>query len=145
MDPARRWYRFAAGWLLVAAGAHLAGHWVFYLDVDGFSAERRAVMQAMQAYVVFAPTGASLWTVLQMFSLAFAALLALAGCMSWFDAREADAWALQRHAIRNALLCGVALLAIAALHPVPQALGIFGGATILFALAARPRPRPPGA
>lgn len=136
MPGLRGWYRIASGWLLVAAGAHLAAHWRFYLATDAFDASRRTVMEAMQAYVVFPPTGATLWTVLQMFSLCFAVLLALLGTQGWFLAREADRAALRRHAIRNAVLCFVAALVLAALHPVPQALVILGGAMLLFGASA---------
>ena len=139
MSPSRRWYRLASGFLLVAAGGHLAAHWRFYLATEGFDTPRRAVMDAMQAYVVHPPTGSSLWTVLQMFSLAFVALLALLGTQGWFLAIEADGAALRRHAIRQALLCFVSVLALAALHPVPQALAIFGGATLLFGASALAR------
>lgn len=139
MSPSRRWYRIASGFLLVAAGGHLAAHWRFYLATDAFDAPRRAVMEAMQAYVVFPPTGATLWTVLQMFSLCFAILLALFGTQGWFLAREAESAALRRHAIRHTVLCFVAVLALAALHPVPQALAIFGGALLLFGASALSR------
>ncbi len=47
MSPSRRWYRIAAGFLLVAAGGHLAAHWRFYLATDAFDAPRRAAMASM--------------------------------------------------------------------------------------------------
>jgi hypothetical protein len=139
MSPSRRWYRFASAWLLVAAGGHLAAHWRFYLATDSFDAPRRAVMQAMQAYVVFPAWNASLWTVLQMFSLCFAILLALLGAQGWILAREGDPRALRRHAIRNALLCLAGALAVAVLHPLPQPLAILGAAAALFAASALAR------
>jgi hypothetical protein len=90
----------------------------------------------MKAYGVFAPTGATLWTVLQMFSLCFAILLALLGTQGWILARECEPPALRRHAIRNALLCAIGALAVALLHPLPQPLLVLGGAGVLYALSA---------
>lgn len=136
MPGLRGWHRIASGFLLVAAGAHLVAHWRFYLGTDAFDPPRRTVMEAMQAFVVFPPTGATLWTVLQMFGLCFAIVFALLGTHGWFLAREADPAALRRHAIRNAVLCFVATLALAALHPVPQAQVIVGGAMLLFGAGA---------
>jgi hypothetical protein len=136
MPGLRGWYRIASGLLLVAAGAHLVAHWRFYLDAASFDAPRRAVMAAMQSYVVFPPTGGTLWTVLQMFSLCFAILLAVLGTQGWILARECEPAALRRHAIRNALLCAIGALAVALLHPLPQPLLVLGAACMLHVLAA---------
>ena len=93
----------------------------------------------MQAYVVYEPLGTTLWTVLGAFSLAYAAALVLFGTTQWILAREADPRTLRRHALRNALLLGLATLALFALHPQPQLLFVFGVAALLYALAAVPR------
>jgi hypothetical protein len=58
-------------------------------------------------------------------------------------ALETELRALQRHALRLAVMCALALSALAILHPVPQALVILGGAAILFALAGRTPRRAP--
>jgi hypothetical protein len=136
----RRWYRAASAVLLIAAGAHLTAHWRVYAATDSLDPALRAVRQAMQAYQLYAPAGVTLWTAFGGFSFAFGALLALIGTTHWVLGREADPLALRRHALRNALLCAVSALALALLHPLPQALLIFAAAALLFGLAAWPRP-----
>lgn len=139
MSWSRRWHRIGSATLLIAAGAHLTAHWHAYVATDGADPARIAVMQAMQAHVLYAPWGTTLWTALGFFSLAYAVLLVLFGTTHWILAREADARTLRRHALRNALLSLLATLAAIALHPLPQGVVIFGAATVLFSLAALPR------
>lgn len=125
--------------LLIAAGAHLAQHWSTFVKVAPSTGARRTAIQAMQAYVIYEPLGTTLWTVLGAFSLAYAAALASFGTAQWVLAREADPRTLRRHALRNAVLLGLATLALLVLHPQPQLLFVFGVAALLYALAAWPR------
>jgi hypothetical protein len=136
----RRWHRAGSSLLLIASGMQLALHWQLYVAVDGFDAPRRTLMAAMQAYELYGPLGTSMWTALGFFSLAYAALLALFGTSHWILAREADVRTLRRHALRNTVLLVGLTLAAAALHPLPQGLAVLGLATLLFGLAAVPRP-----
>ena len=139
MSGSRRWHRAGSVWLLIAAGAHLSVHWRAYVAIDTFDLSRNRAMEAMQAHVLYAPLGVTLWTALGFFSLAFGALLAAFGTTQWILAREAEPRVVRRHALRNALICGIATLTAAWLHPLPLGLAILGGATVLFALAAWPR------
>jgi hypothetical protein len=140
MGWTRRWYQAGSALLLIAAGLHLAAHWRAYVAVERFDPARRSVMEAMQAYVLYAPLGATLWTALGYFSLAYAALLALLGTSHWILAREADPRTLRRHALRNGVLCLLAAIGAALLHPLPQGLAVLLLAALLFGLAAWPRP-----
>jgi hypothetical protein len=135
----RRWHRAASAVLLIAAGAHLTAHWRAFVVGEADDPLHRAAIDAMQGVVLHAGLGATLWTALGFFSLAFAALLALFGTTQWILAREADPRTLRRHALRNALLCVLATGAVALWHPMPQGLVVFGAAGVLFALAAVPR------
>jgi hypothetical protein len=136
----RRWHRGASAVLLIGAGAQLSLHWQAYVAVDTVDAARIKVMQTMQGQVLYEPWGTTLWTALGFFSLAYAALLILFGTSQWILARECDPRTLRRHALRNSLLCLGASAAIAWLHPMPHGLLIFGAASVLFGLAAWPRP-----
>jgi hypothetical protein len=135
----RRWYRAGSAWLLIAAGAHLSAHWRAYVATDAFDPSRARAMEAMQAHVLYAPLGVTLWTALGFFSLAFGVLLAAFGTTHWILAREAEPRVLRRHAFRNAIIGILATSAAAWLHPLPLGLAILGGATLLFALASWPR------
>ena len=140
MSPTRRWHRIASAVVLIAAGAHLAQHWAAFVDATPSSdPARRAALEAMQAYVVYAPLGTTLWTVLGAFSLAYGATLAAFGTSQWILAREADPRTLRRHALRNALLLGAAALALALLHPQPQLMFVLALAALAYAAAAWPR------
>lgn len=126
--------------LLIGAGAHLTSHWQAFVAPEPGTPTFEAARSAMQEVVLHAPLGATLWTAIGFFSLAFGALLALFGTTHWILAREADLRSLRRHAMRNALL-GIAATGVAAwLHPLPQALLILAAASVLFAFAAWPRP-----
>lgn len=140
MSWTRAWHRAASATLLIAAGAHLALHWRAYVAPPGDDAARASVMQAMQSHLLYPPLGTTLWTALGFFSLSYAALLALFGTSQWIVARESAPRVLRRHSLRNALLCAMITLAIWLLHPMPQGLVVFGAATVLYALAALPRP-----
>lgn len=140
MSATRRWHKTASAVLLIAAGAHLAQHAATFVGAaPAGDAAQRAAVEAMQAYVVYAPLGTTLWTVLGAFSLAYAAALVLFATSQWILAREADPRTLRRHALRNALLLLIAEIALFALHPQPQLLVVFGAAAVLYALAAWPR------
>ncbi len=139
MSWTRRWHRIGSALVLIAAGAHLTGHYRSFIAVDESAPARRAAIEAMRAYVVYPPLDISLWTVLGGFSLGYAAMLMLFGTTHWILAREAEPRALRRHALRNALLFALATLALCVLHPVPQAVFVFAAASVLFALAAWPR------
>jgi hypothetical protein len=125
--------------LLIAAGAHLTAHWRAFVAGEASDPVHRAAIDAMQGVVLNAPLGATLWTAMGFFSLAFAALLVLFGTTHWILAREAEPRTLRRHALRNALLSALATGAVALWHPMPQGLVVFGAASVLFALAAVPR------
>lgn len=140
MSWTRRWHRAASGVLLIAAGVQFSAHWVAYVAVDGFDPARRDAMRAMQAYVLHAPSGTTLWTSAGFFSFAWAAMLALFGTSQWILARETEPRSLRRHALRNAVLCALAALLLLWLHPLPHGLIIFALASGLFGCAAWPRP-----
>lgn len=140
MSWTRRWHRAGSSVLLIASGMQLALHWRLYVALDGFDAPRRDLMQAMQSYELYGPLGTTMWTALGFFSLAYAVLLAVFGTSQWILAREADLRTLRRHALRDTVLLAGLTLAAAALHPLPQGLAVLGLATLLFGLAAVPRP-----
>lgn len=139
MSWTRRWHRAASALLLLASGLHGVQHWRAFVAPDLADPARRAAVQTLQGYVLYAPLGTTLWSALGFFSLAWAAGLALLGTTHWILAREADPRTLRRHALRTAVLCLGALLVAAWLHPLPQGLAIFALAAVLFAAAAVPR------
>lgn len=139
MSWTRGWYKAGSALLLIGAGVHLSAHWQAYVAIDVDDPVRRAAIEAMRGYVVNERFGITLWTALGAFSLAFGALLAVLGTTHWILVRECEPRALRRHALRNALLCGAATVALVLLHPLPQPVAILGLATALFALAAWPR------
>lgn len=141
MSWTRRWHKSAGAVLLIAAGVHGAQHWRTFVQPPAAPADaaRKAALEAMQAYVVYAPLGTTLWTVLGAFSLAYGVLLAVFGTSQWILAREADPRTLRRHALRNALLLALGAVATAAWHPQPSLLFVLGATALLFALAAWPR------
>ena len=140
MSWTRRWHKSASAVLLIASGMHLTQHWAAFVDATpSGEPARRAALEAMQAYVVYAPLGTTLWTVLGAFSLGYAAALALFGTSQWILAREADPRTLRRHALRNAVLLLAATIAMFFLHPQPQLLFVFAASALLFGLAALPR------
>jgi hypothetical protein len=136
----RRWHKAGSALLLTASGLHGALHWRAYVAPDLADPARRAAVETLQAYVLYPPLGTTLWHALGFFSLAWAAGLALLGTTHWILAREADPRTLRRHALRTAVLCLLAFLLAAWLHPLPQGLAIFALAAVLFACAALPRP-----
>lgn len=140
MSWTRRWHRAGSTVLLLASGMQLALHWRLYVALDGFDAPRRELMRAMQSYELYGPLGTTMWTALGFFSLVYAGLLAVFGTSQWILAREADVRTLRRHALRDAVLLAGLTLAATALHPLPQGLVVMGLATVLFGLAAIPRP-----
>jgi hypothetical protein len=140
MSWTRRWHRVASSVVLIAAGAHAAQHWRAYVAPDLGDPVRRHLVETLQAHVLYAPLGTTMWTALGFFSLGYAALLVLFGTTHWILAREAEPRVLRRHALRNAVLCALALLATLLLHPLPLGVVIFGAASLLYALAAVPRP-----
>lgn len=132
----RRRFRWASGWLLLHAGAHLPAHWRLFLHPDGPPEAQRAVVESLRAIPVRPELGGSLWQVLGAFSLSYSLLLAMLGTACWILAREAPANALRRHAWRSAVLAGLATLLLLWLHPLFQPLLAFAGAALLFLHAA---------
>lgn len=71
---------YAAGALLALIGtAHGVGHMLVIADIGDFSMGRRALYEAMRAYDLDDPFGASRWTSFTMFSLGHAFGLVFAG------------------------------------------------------------------
>ena len=138
----RRRFRWAAGWLLIHAGAHLPQHWRLFLHPDGPPAAQQAMVETLRAMPVRTPAGSSLWEVIGALSLGYALLLVMLGTACWILSREAPCDALRRHAWRNALLGAIALLLFALMHPLVQPLLAFGGATGLFLWSALASPAP---
>lgn len=139
MSGTRRWHRAGSALLLIAAGVHLSAHWRAYVSESPRDPSARAAIEAMQSHRLHPDLEATLWTALGAFSLGFAALLVLLGTTHWILAREAEARVLRRHALRNALLCALAALALAWLHPLPLPLLVFALAALAFGIAAWPR------
>lgn len=132
----RRRFRWAAGWMLLHAGAHLPAHWRLFLHPDGPPEAQRVLLETLQAIRVRSSLGGTLWDVLGSFSLAYALILAALGALAWVLSREAAPDALRRHAWRLSLLGLLATLAIALLHPLVQPLLALGGAGLLFLYCA---------
>ncbi|MCK7592520.1 LIC_13387 family protein [Pseudomarimonas salicorniae] len=132
-------FRWAAGWLLLHAGAHLPAHWRLFLHADGPPEAQRGMVEALREIPVRGPLETSLWEVIGAFSLVYAVLLALLGASGWILAREAPSAALRRHAWRHAWLLGAAALLLGLIHPLPQPLLAVGGGGLLFLWAALTR------
>jgi hypothetical protein len=112
--------RFAAGVFLISAGMQAMAHYQFYVAGTGLDERRRAVMQAMQAYVLVPRLGTTLWTLHCMFSLSFAILLILTGTAYWWMAKDMPAQKLRPLATASAGLCLAACLLVAVAYPVMQ-------------------------
>lgn len=132
----RRGIRIAASILLIAAGMHAVLHYHSYWQTSAFDERREAIMHAMQAYVVAPQFGTTLWTVLNMFSVAFAILLMLAGTAYWWLAKDMPATRLRPLATASAWLCLLGALLIAAVAPVAWGVTILFGAGCAFAWAS---------
>lgn len=114
----RRGVRVAAGVFLIASGMQAVAHYHFYLRADALDGPRRELVQALQNAVVVPAFGTTMWTVLCMFSLSFAILLALAGTAYWWMAKDLPAPRLRPLATASAWLCLAGTAAMALLHPV---------------------------
>jgi hypothetical protein len=139
----RRGVKAAASIFLISAGMHATAHYHYFVDRNGEDASRTQLRQALEAHVVMPAWHATEWTVLCMFSLCFAILLVLAGSAWWWMAKELPPARLRALATASALLCLFGTFLVAALHPMPQPIVIFGLAGLSFAAASllgRPTP-----
>lgn len=127
---ALRVHRFTSGFLIVAGVAHSIGHWLFYVRVSGFDPRRRALHQAMDAYVADELVlRTTMWDLLQMFSLSFSLLLFFAGISGLVLARaHVDPRTFRAMARFNAVFWSAALAGYVLLHPAIQPVVIAGSA-----------------
>ncbi len=132
----RRGVKSAASVFLIAAGMHAAAHYRSYLDRAAETPARAEPRRELEAYEVLPAWHASAWTLLCMFSLCFALLLALAGTAYWWMGKELPAPRLRPLASASALLCFLGAALVAALHPLPQPVAILGLAGLCFALGS---------
>ena len=132
----RRGIRFAAGVFLIASGMQAVAHYHFYIDDRSRGPAAQAIVQALQGYVVAPGFGTTLWTVLCMFSLMFAVLLALAGTAYWWMGKDLPAARLRPLATASAWLCLAATALVALLHPVLHAVVILLAAGLAFSYAS---------
>lgn len=132
----RRGVKCAASIFLISAGMHTAAHYKYFVDRDGADAARGQLRQMMEAHIVLPSWHASEWTVLCMFSLCFAILLALAGTAWWWMAKELPAPRLRPLATASAILCLGGMLLVGLLHPMPQPIVILGLAGLSFVVAS---------
>lgn len=140
----RRGIRCAAGVFLIASGMQAVAHYHFYLSDGARGPAQRELVRVLQAYVVAPAFGTTMWTVLCMFSLAFAILLMLAGAAYWWMAQYLPAPRLRPLATASAWLCLISTAAMAILHPVLHTVLILLAAGLAFSYASwRGRPDAP--
>lgn len=132
----RRGTRFAAGVFLIAAGMHGMAHYQFYVSDFLMDPRRRALIEAMQSYVVVPRFGTTMWTLHCMFSLSFAVLLVLAGTAYWWMGKDLPAQKLRPLATASAVLCLGATVLMAVTYPVLQTVLILLLAGLGFSWAA---------
>ena len=132
----RRGVRFAAGVFLIASGMQAVAHYHFYLSGAARGDAQRELMRVLQGYVVAPAFGTTMWTVLCMFSLAFAILLMLAGTAYWWMSKDLPAPRLRPLATASAWLCLAGTAALAILHPVLHAVLILLAAGLGFSYAS---------
>ena len=142
-------FRLGAFWLLAAAAGHAAAHYRFYVDESAFPSDRLALVRVMEAFHTGVLDGTSLWTILQMFSLAFGLLLAFAGaCNLLLLGTTRDPGVVRRFAGFNAVFWSAAAALVGVMHPVLQTIVIAGTAFLLFGASYLLSPDPenvPGA
>jgi hypothetical protein len=132
----RRGIKFSAGVFLVSAGMHGMAHYQFYVAGVALDERRRAVIEAMQSYVLVPRFGTTLWTLHCMFSLSFALLLVLAGTAYWWMGKDMPAPKLRALATASAWLCLGGTLLMALAYPVLQTVLILLLAGLGFCWAA---------
>ncbi len=127
----RTYLRVGGLWLLLAAVAHLAGHWLTFID-------QRLLDPAMQPAVdelVSSPPGVELWTLFNQFSLAFGLFLLLAGTASTIASRKTVPVREARHWAGFAGTFWVLAFAVFLLEPLAPLLLISGTAALLHVAA----------
>jgi len=132
----RRGVRCAAGVFLIASGMQAVAHYHFYLNPATRGDAQREFVRVLQGYIVVPAFGTTMWTVLCMFSLAFAILLMLAGTAYWWMGRYLPAPHLRPLATASAWLCLTGTAALALLHPVLHAVLILLAAGLGFSYAS---------
>lgn len=132
----RRGIRFAAGTFLIASGMQAVAHYQFYLADRARGPAAQELVRALKGYVVAPAFGTTMWTVLCMFSLAFAILLMLAGTAYWWMAKDLPAPRLRPLATASAWLCLAGTAAMALLHPVLHTVLILLAAGLAFSYAS---------
>jgi len=129
-------YRLASYLLLLSGLGHAFGHYRFYLDRSWFPADRQSVANTMQAYVADNLTGATMWTLLQMFSLSFSLFMLFAGVINLLLlGAELPPEFLKHAALFNLVFWLISLGLFMALHRVIQPVVICSSVSLCFALA----------
>ncbi|MBL8297513.1 MAG: hypothetical protein JNN30_04100 [Rhodanobacteraceae bacterium] len=132
----RRGIRFAASVFLISAGMHAMAHYQYYV-ADLFADERRrAVVEAMQSYVIVPRFGTTMWTLHCMFSASFAVFLILTGTAYWWMAKDMPLQKLRPLATASAWLCFAATVLVSLAYPVLQTVLILLLAALGFSYAA---------
>lgn len=132
------YYRLASYLLLLSGLGHAFGHYHFYIDRSWFPADRQSVANAMQAYVADGMTGATMWTLLQMFSLSFSLFLFFAGLINLLLlGGDLPREFMRRAALFNLVFWLVSLGLFVILHRVIQPMVICSLVSLCFALAYR--------
>lgn len=132
----RRGVKAAASIFLISAGMHATAHYHYFIDRGSEDDSRARLRQVLEAHSVIPAWNATEWTVLCMFSLCFAILLALTGSAWWWMGKELPAPHLRALATASAMLCLFGALLVALLHPMPQPVVILGLAGLSFVAAS---------
>ena len=80
----RTYLRLGGLWLLLAAAAHLLGHWLTFIRRTLLPPQMEAPVEMLHS----SPGGVELWTLFNQFSLAFGLFLLLAGTASTIASRR---------------------------------------------------------
>ncbi|HEY6942655.1 LIC_13387 family protein [Dokdonella sp.] len=126
--------RSAGSVLLIASGVHASAHYRAFVDTASFDAPRRALMDAMRAYVILPRWGVDAWTMLCGYSLCFAILLMLCGTLLWWMGRHLAATRLRPLAAASALVLCVGIALIASLDPMPVQMSVLALAALCLVL-----------
>lgn len=127
----RTYLRLGGLWLLLAALAHLSGHWLTFVDQRLLEPEWAPMLDALFSD----PAGVEFWAVFNQFSLAFGLFLLLAGTASTIASRRTVPIREARHWSGFAGTFWVLAFGIFLLQPMAPLLLISGTAALLHVAA----------
>lgn len=129
----KTWIKASSYFSLLAAIGHASGHYVYYIDLAGFSPERLELAKTMMAFVTDPSLNTSMWTLLQMYSLSFSLLWLLFGTFNLLLLRMDPTYTNLKIVLKfDWLFCLVSCILYIMLDPVIQSIVISGACAALY-------------